>query len=93
MTFRTTNYRQCVDCGRVFEDGVAESAHRSASGHGRAVLVTGWEHRMTVVFGTPACPKCSDDRKQELLSTTNEWKHHCPRCDVRYNENGELHQI
>lgn len=35
------------------------------------------------------CPECGDDKKQELLSTTNEWRHYCPHCDLRYNDKGQ----
>ena len=33
------------------------------------------------------CPKCGTEC--ELLSTTNEWEHYCPKCDKRFNDNGE----
>ena len=35
-----------------------------------------------------ACPKCK--HSSEWLSTTNEWQFYCPRCEIRFNWDGEI---
>ncbi len=30
------------------------------------------------------CPQCGTEL--ELLSTTNEWRRYCPKCDLRFND-------
>lgn len=47
----------------------------------------------------PECPLCGcgrmislngkTDGYTDILSTTNEWKYYCPRCDIRFNSNRE----
>lgn len=35
------------------------------------------------------CPKCGNT-DNHLLSTTNEWENYCPKCDIRFNDAGEI---
>ena len=39
------------------------------------------------------CPRCGDYDSQEWLSTTNEWENYCPKCDVRYNDAGDIRPV
>ena len=39
------------------------------------------------------CPCCGKVGGTHLLSTTNEWRNYCPRCDIRYNDKGEVKPI
>ena len=40
-------------------------------------------------FAGDQCPRCNS-RDSQLLATTNEWRHYCPSCDVRFNNNGQV---
>lgn len=33
----------------------------------------------------PNCPKDKSHGESEYLSTTNEWKYYCKKCDKRFN--------
>jgi len=35
------------------------------------------------------CPRCGNDNNH-WLSTTNEWEYYCPKCDLRFNEKGQI---
>ena len=35
------------------------------------------------------CPLC-ERADSRWLSTTNEWEHYCPHCDLRFNNAGEI---
>lgn len=35
------------------------------------------------------CPNCGMEGC-DLLSTTNEWDSHCVKCDIRFNDRGEI---
>ena len=35
------------------------------------------------------CPDCGWD-VIEWISTTNEWEYYCRRCDVRFNDRGQV---
>lgn len=41
------------------------------------------------IDGDP-CPRCNQSSR--YLSTTSEWKYHCPSCNVRFNDNGEVYE-
>jgi len=38
------------------------------------------------------CPYC-EKQYCVLLATTNEWKYHCTRCDIRFNADGEIRPV
>lgn len=35
------------------------------------------------------CPKCNQQEGTKLLSTTNQWDGYCPKCNIRFNRNGD----
>ncbi len=39
---------------------------------------------------TKKCPVCHLADQTAELSTMNEWKYYCSRCDVRFNEDHQL---
>ena len=48
----------------------------------------------------PGCPRCGcgrmvdlssrSDDNTHIIDTTNEWHYYCPRCDDRFNSQGQF---
>lgn len=37
------------------------------------------------------CPSCRKGGETQLLSTHNEWRYYCKRCNNRFNKDGEIY--